>query len=237
MQVEMGRVGNSTWNNERRSAVLEAEVDVLRFDGPIPGECPLGAAANGVTVMNILCRRIAAGGKRCELIGIKCHRILKRDTIDAETRLDARPGDGMTIEEGFLLRNYAGGAASNALLRRHAVLSVGGFDRHLEVSEDWDLWRRLSQAADIIFIPDILSMRRQHQSNVSQQQIKMILGRVRVYRKNLQSLPWHLEHMRWRIRLAMLKCLMRLAAAPIYWSGLRPRARLNALAGRDIFKW
>lgn len=45
----------------------------------------------------------------------------------------------------LLRHNAIPGGGSVPLMRRNAVVAVGGFDEHLRNAEDWDLWIRLAQ--------------------------------------------------------------------------------------------
>src|SRR5262245_2796501 len=100
-----------------------------------------------------------------------------------------RPPDGMTVQEGLLLANYAGGGGSSALIRRKNFLDAGGFDTNFHICEDWDFWRRLSHTARIVYTPDVLHTWRQHRSNTTHRHLGMALSEFRVYRKTLRELP------------------------------------------------
>ena len=49
---------------------------------------------------------------------------------------------------------------SSVMLRREAVLRVGGYDETLPVAQDYDLWMRLSRLARLANLPEPLVVRR-----------------------------------------------------------------------------
>jgi glycosyltransferase involved in cell wall biosynthesis len=53
---------------------------------------------------------------------------------------------------------------SSALIRRKCFDEVGGFDRELSISADWDMWRRIACHYEIEFVSDPLVLYRQHDS-------------------------------------------------------------------------
>lgn len=53
---------------------------------------------------------------------------------------------------------------SSAVVRREALEKVGGFDRELSISADWDMWRRIGSHFEIEFLPEPLVLYRQHDS-------------------------------------------------------------------------
>ena len=54
------------------------------------------------------------------------------------------------------------GSASNPLMRKSSIISVGGYDNSVKVGEDWEMYIRLSQKFPIVDIPKILISIRQH---------------------------------------------------------------------------
>lgn len=45
------------------------------------------------------------------------------------------------------------GSGSNILVRRSAIVEIGGFDPSLPPSEDWDCWLRLAQRFEFVVVP------------------------------------------------------------------------------------
>jgi len=52
------------------------------------------------------------------------------------------------------------------MVRRDLLDEVGGFDETLVQAEDRDLWMRLALVADFWFVPEVLALYRQHDSNI-----------------------------------------------------------------------
>ena len=56
---------------------------------------------------------------------------------------------------------------SCAMVRRDAVLAVGGFDTSFKCAVDWDLWLRLGDRHVIHVLDEVLGARRMHRDNIS----------------------------------------------------------------------
>lgn len=80
---------------------------------------------------------------------------------------------------------------SCVLVRRSALLAVGGFEATAWPCEDWDLWLRMEQAgARFISCPDFVTFYRYHATNVSNNGPRMYEGEVRVFERVIApSLP------------------------------------------------
>jgi glycosyltransferase involved in cell wall biosynthesis len=113
-----------------------------------------------------------------------------------------RPPPSLTVAEAMMMRNYGGGC-SVALLRRTAVLAVGGFDESI-TSPDWDLWIRLAWQTRFAWADAQLVRVRQHGKNSS---TRMPWGQLafRTQYKALRNLPRNLRHRRLPILGQMLK--------------------------------
>jgi len=59
------------------------------------------------------------------------------------------------------------------LIRRGAYEEVGGFDRRLELTQDWDLWIRLCRRYDVLYVPRIVGAFRDHPTGVAYQRVNM----------------------------------------------------------------
>lgn len=73
---------------------------------------------------------------------------------------DGRPVFEGCVYEQLLTRNFID-CGSNVLVRRRALLAVGGFDETLPVLEDWDLSVRLAARAPFVCVPEALVRYRQ----------------------------------------------------------------------------
>lgn len=56
----------------------------------------------------------------------------------------------------------------SALMRRRAVLQVGGYDESLHPAEDLDLWLKLGEVGQLANLPDTVLQYRQHDQSVSE---------------------------------------------------------------------
>lgn len=77
------------------------------------------------------------------------------DHIDEASRF-LRHGPQLCFEGNVfrkLLYNDFVGSGSNILVRRSALVEIGGFDPSLPPSEDWDCWLRLAQRFEFVVVP------------------------------------------------------------------------------------
>lgn len=77
------------------------------------------------------------------------------DWIDESGKF-LRPGSHITangdVYKKLLLINFLDNG-SNPLIRKQALLEIGGFDELLPPSEDWDMWLRLAAKYDFVGVP------------------------------------------------------------------------------------
>lgn len=57
---------------------------------------------------------------------------------------------------------------STVLVQRSLLQELGGFDPHLKVGEDYDLWLRASRLTPILKVPRPLALYRHHSANITQ---------------------------------------------------------------------
>ena len=141
-----------------------------------------------------------------------------------------RPPPSLSTREAFLLGNYGGGCSAT-MVRRSALLAVGGFDEG-HVSPDWDLWMRLSWHFKVAWADAFLVRYRYHEGNASKT-IWAAKWRLKVTAKALMTAPKDLHHMRWAIVAREIKTLF----TPLY-------VLANALSfgwlsyfKREMLKW
>jgi glycosyltransferase involved in cell wall biosynthesis len=120
-----------------------------------------------------------------------------------------RPPTGFSLREALLLANYAGGC-SVTMVRRSALLAVGGFDENL-VCPDWDLWMRLSWYFRIARTDAVLVRYRYHEGNTSKN-MRPTMFHLRTMAKVFMTVPKDLKHM----RIIMLKRAMIMILIPVY---------------------
>jgi glycosyltransferase involved in cell wall biosynthesis len=121
-----------------------------------------------------------------------------------------RPPRPLSAKEGLMLIDYGRGC-THALVRRDAILAIGGFDESIG-APDWDLWIRLSWRYRVTWADAYLSALRQHGENTSRQ-ISWARVALQTLYKALRTLPPELRHMRLRILRQMLKVSMKAAEA------------------------
>jgi glycosyltransferase involved in cell wall biosynthesis len=76
------------------------------------------------------------------------------------------PGRHMSDPEAQLLSWNVIGGPSGVIARTTLVREVGGFDEHLSMLEDWDLWLRLSSTGGFAGVPDLLVAYTLHAGNM-----------------------------------------------------------------------
>jgi GT2 family glycosyltransferase len=76
-----------------------------------------------------------------------------------------------------------------ALLRRSALLRVGGFDPEIWGTDDWDLWIRLAQVGPFVYKPVHTLTYRVHRTNASNDSWRMYVNARKVIRKNYGGCP------------------------------------------------
>ncbi len=86
---------------------------------------------------------------------------------------DLRPlhGDGRAVFEGRvleeLLRKNFVACGSNTLMRRTAVMDLGGFDETLQAAEDWELHTRLAARYSFAVVPEVVVWYRRSPQSLS----------------------------------------------------------------------
>jgi glycosyltransferase involved in cell wall biosynthesis len=144
-----------------------------------------------------------------------------------------RPPPPLSAKEGLMLIDYGRGC-SHALVRRDAILAVGGFDESI-AAPDWDLWIRLSWRYQVTWADAYLSALRQHRQNTSKR-ISWARVALQTLYKSLRTLPPELRHMRLRIVGRMVKVCGKAAEAYFRHTYVLPlRRRLGIKAERASF--
>lgn len=91
------------------------------------------------------------------------------EVIDAKGRRISvvRPPCGSAEIEAAALEGRSPIIHSAALYRREQVLAVGGYDVRVPVAQDYDLWLRLMDVAQLANVPDVVLRVRYYTSSVS----------------------------------------------------------------------
>lgn len=103
------------------------------------------------------------------------------------------PQDHAELEAG-LLRGRCGICHPAAMIRRDALLAVGGYRQECYGAEDQDLWLRLSERGRLANLPEVLLKYRVHPHNFTFQHHERSLARLRLaledaYRRRGLELP------------------------------------------------
>jgi glycosyltransferase involved in cell wall biosynthesis len=119
------------------------------------------------------------------------------DWIDEQgnfLRHASAPGPSGDIYAYALLYNLFG-SGSNFLVRREALLDVGGFDEETKPSEDWDLCLRLGAKYEFIALPQVHILYRRSLNSLSSQLVQQERGTTRTLRKAFSQAPANLQYL------------------------------------------
>jgi glycosyltransferase involved in cell wall biosynthesis len=141
-----------------------------------------------------------------------------------------RPPPSLSTREAFLLANYGGGCSAT-MVRRSALLAVGGFDES-HVSPDWDLWMRLSWHFKITWADAFLVRYRYHEGNASKK-LWAAKWRLKIIAKAFMTAPADLQHMRLAILTREIKTLF----TPIYVFANALSFGWLSYFKREMLKW
>jgi glycosyltransferase involved in cell wall biosynthesis len=96
------------------------------------------------------------------------------------------PGDGGSSRPRFPAASIVSGRALArwvlplicpfvpfVMIRREVFERVGGLDSRFQLAQDWDLWRRMCAAADVLYWPVVVGEWRQHPTNAAYQRLNM----------------------------------------------------------------
>ena len=88
--------------------------------------------------------------------------------------------------------------APTQMIRMKVLEKIGGYKSYL-IIEDWYMWLKLSQFGNILYVKEIFSLYRQHDSNISNNVMKMRQGRLDVldYFKDSEHYRQAINNVRW----------------------------------------
>lgn len=84
-------------------------------------------------------------------------------------------------------------SGSNALIRREALVAVGGFDESLTAAEDWDCFLKLARHHEFAVVPAVQVFYRQPTTSMSSNFIRQEKECLRVINRALQATPEPLQ--------------------------------------------
>lgn len=85
---------------------------------------------------------------------------------------------------------------SNPLIRRQALIEVGGFDESLPPAEDWDMWLRLAARYHFVAVPHPHILYRQSPASASANLRRMASACERVIELGFERAPASLQHLK-----------------------------------------
>jgi glycosyltransferase involved in cell wall biosynthesis len=117
----------------------------------------------------------------------RTRRVRKRTTTYYVGRPSPAPitADGMLGE--LIRRNFI---VIPVTVRRRVIEAAGLFDESMTAAEDWDMWLRLSAAGHLaVEVPEPLGLRREHASQMSADQDRMVTNHIYMWEKLLAGPP------------------------------------------------
>jgi glycosyltransferase involved in cell wall biosynthesis len=85
---------------------------------------------------------------------------------------------------------------SNPLIRRQALIEVGGFDETLTPAEDWDMWLRLAARYHFVLVPAPQILYRLSANSESSNLLRMESACVRVLESAFKQAPDSVQHLK-----------------------------------------
>jgi glycosyltransferase involved in cell wall biosynthesis len=120
------------------------------------------------------------------------------DSID-ESGQFFRVGGHRTVNGNVLTRlilNDFIESGSNPLIRKQALIEVGGFDESLTHSEDWDMWLRLAARYHFIAVPSVQILYRVRINSWSYNVARMEADSLRVIQRAYAEAPESIQHLK-----------------------------------------
>ncbi|WP_315790564.1 glycosyltransferase [Fischerella sp. JS2] len=99
------------------------------------------------------------------------------------------------VYEQLLISNFLENG-SNPLIRRKALLELGGFDEHLTAAQDWDMWLRLAQNFNFIAVPRVQILYRISANSLSTNLARQEKASLQVLDKACSTNTQDLNHLR-----------------------------------------
>ncbi|MEP0871646.1 glycosyltransferase [Trichocoleus desertorum AS-A10] len=110
-------------------------------------------------------------------------------------RIGSRIAMTGNIYPNLLLANFLE-SGSNALVCRHALAEVGGFNESLRAAEDWEMWLRLSQKYDFVAVPHPHVLYRLSTHSMSTNVLQQEAACVQVIEQAFSKAPASLQNLK-----------------------------------------
>lgn len=99
------------------------------------------------------------------------------------------------VYEKLLLNDFIE-SGSNPLIRRQAIVEVGGFDESLPAAQDWDMWLRLAARYHFAVVPSIQILYRVVNNSWSSNVARMERASLRVIERAYAEAPASMQHLK-----------------------------------------
>ncbi len=110
---------------------------------------------------------------------------------------------------------------SSVFVRRDAFDEVGGYDESLRMSEDFDLWHRLSERGRYVFVAAQTIRRRIHDRQATQSAVALVRSGWQVRRRVFERRRPAVSDAEWAAMLSRVEIAARTDVAYAVWSGSR----------------
>ncbi|MBI4521254.1 MAG: glycosyltransferase [Gemmatimonadetes bacterium] len=160
-------------------------------------------------------RTLSAG--QAQLAYSDCYVVSGRGRVLGRYSQRAMPADGYVLAT-LLDENFI--PLVTVMVDRDLITKAGGFDPHLQVAADYDLWLRIASRAAIDYDPEPLASYRTHSRNLSSDFRTAYRENLRIYRS------WR------RTGTAETQGRARRAAAALHWKWALKELLIGRRAGR-----
>lgn len=92
------------------------------------------------------------------------------------------------VYEKLLVNNFLENG-SNPLIRKEALLQLGGFDESLEAAQDWDMWLRLAAQYSFVAVPKVQILYRVSNNSLSSNLVRQEKFCLQVFQRAYQARP------------------------------------------------
>ncbi|MCX7592214.1 MAG: glycosyltransferase [Fischerella sp.] len=99
------------------------------------------------------------------------------------------------VYEQLLVNNFVENG-SNPLIRKEALLKLGGFDENLSAGQDWDMWLRLARECSFVAVPKVQILYRKSSNSLSSNLARQEKACLKVLDKAYNDSPKYLQNLR-----------------------------------------
>ncbi|WP_082127367.1 glycosyltransferase [Calothrix sp. 336/3] len=99
------------------------------------------------------------------------------------------------VYEKLLVSNFLENG-SNPLIRKSAIIELGGFDEKLNAAQDWDMWLRLSNKFEFVAVPKVQILYRKSRNSLSSNLHRQEKSSLQVLEKAYRLSDRDVQHLR-----------------------------------------